>query len=140
MQRLGYLGSVIGGCTQVTAAQPRELGCRAELLGHEQSVDGGGDKRLEIVVARLGVVEFAPFYKPVEVGAEGQHHGGLSHRRLVEVGRSQPLLVFLLAGNHYAIHLHVARGRGAECRFEQFVEQAVVNLLVEILPYRSSLF
>ena len=75
----------IEGGAEIAEAQSFSFGQRAEGLAEEEGIGGGIHKGEEIVVARVGLSLFAPAGDAVEIGAEGEEHGGLAHHGLVEM-------------------------------------------------------
>ena len=82
------VGHIDGGA-EVTIAKALLVGQVAEGLGEQKGIGGGIDETQEIVVARCGLTLLAPTSGAAEVGADGQHHRGTLHHRLVEVGGGQ---------------------------------------------------
>ena len=126
------LGLIDGG-TQVAVAQTFLVHEVAERLRIEQGVDGRVLEREEVVVAGLGLTLLAPAGGAVEVGTDGEYHGGLRHHGLVEVGRGQALLHRGVAGDDDTVELQVAHGLCTTGLCEEAVEERFVHFTLTIL-------
>ena len=69
----------------------------------------------------------------MEVGTDGEHHGGLRHHGLAEVGKRQALLHLVIAGDDDAVELQVAHGLCATGLCEEAVEERFVHFALAIL-------
>ena len=126
------LGLIDGGA-QIAVAQPLLVHEVAECLRIEQGVDGRILEREEIVVAGLGLALFTPARGTMEVSTDGEHHGGLRHHGLAEVGKRQALLHLVIAGDDDAVELQVAHGLCATGLCEEAVEERFVHFALAIL-------
>lgn len=109
---------VIDGCAEETCSDAFRLGQVRKSLAIEQGVGGGVQERKEVVVARRSLSVFRPEGCSVEIGAEGQHCGGVFHHRLVEVCGCQSAFHFAVSCNHDGVKLQVSH-RGSTLRLAQ---------------------
>ena len=130
----------IEGGAKIAEAQSFSFGQRAEGLAEEEGIGGGIHKGEEIVVARVGLSLFAPAGDAVEIGAEGEEHGGLAHHGLVEMAGRELLLLGRVLREDNTVELEIAHCLCALGFGEEAMDEGAVNRPIGISADGLSVF
>ena len=130
----------IDGGAEIAEAQSFCFGQRAEGLAEEEGIGGGIHKGEEIVVARACLSLFAPAGDAVEIGAEGEEHGGLAHHGLVEMAGRELLLLGRVFREDNTVELEIAHCLCALGFGEEAMDEGVVNRPIGVSADGLSVF
>lgn len=127
LENANDIACIVRSRAEIAETKAFGFGKVAERLCKEAGINHSRNERLEVIIPRFGLTEFAPLGETVVVSTESEHDRCRSDHRLIEVRRSKGFFLGLVARDDYAVGLHIACVGGTGCTLQQLREKLLGN-------------